>query len=197
MALPKRIILLFIVGFVLGPLGDFFHVLTKTTGYPPNLFGLYIFGLPFWVFFLMGGASLAVGLAIPWLDTYLGPNKKRPGAQSGGLAVFGLFIFLGLYGLSGFLPGPAGGINDFIFAILAVLVWVFLDRTWQGIFLGILTAAAGVYTEITLVGLGAFFYHPDRANFFGVASWLPWLYFAASVTIGNFGRYLKFGGKGM
>lgn len=192
MSLGIRFLILFITGFCLGPVGDFFHVQTQTIGYPPDRYFFYLFGLPFWVPFLMGGAAVLVGLSHPWLDEILPGSPIRPGVRNGGWALGGVLVFLGLYLASGLLPGPAGTSNDALMGMLALMVWAMLDRTWQGILLGILTALSGTLVEIVMVQADSFFYHSGRDNLWGVPSWLPWLYFAASVTLGNFGRYLKF-----
>ena len=189
--LLKRVLILFFIGFFLGPIGDYFHVLSQTTGYPQGVFDFYWGPIPFWVPFLFGSASIGVGLSHPWFDGFLGGPPVRPGARNAVIAWIGIFSFLGLYCLSGFLPGGAGGLSDGILALLAILIWALLDWTWQGILLGVLTAITGTALEITLVHLEIFSYLPPKNNLLGVASWLPWLYFAASVTLGNFGRYLK------
>jgi hypothetical protein len=54
--------------------------------------------------------------------------------------------------------------------------------------LGIVTAALGCFVEISMIRMEVFFYF--EPNFFGVPSWLPFLYFAGSVTVGNLGRKL-------
>jgi len=190
MKLSARILILFITGFCLGPIGDYFHVQTETTGYPLDRYAYYFFGLPYWVPLIFGMAAVAVGLSHPWLDQILPGDPSRPGARNGSWALGGVLIFLALYVASGLLPGPAGSANDALMGMLALMVWAMLDRTWQGIFLGIVTALSGTLVEILMVQADLFFYHPGRDNLFGVPSWLPWLYFAASVTLGNFGRYL-------
>ena len=54
--------------------------------------------------------------------------------------------------------------------------------------LALATAAVGVGVEATLASRGVFSYvAPDAGR---VASWLPWLYVAASVAVGNLARYL-------
>jgi hypothetical protein len=186
----KQVLVLFVTGFFLGPIGDFAHVKTQTTTYPSD-YGLYFFGLPFWVPFLFGTAAVAVGVSHPAFDKILGPNILRPGAKTLGRVIGGLALFLGSYCLSGLLPPAKAMHNDLMLALIALGTWAILDWTWQGIILGILTAVVGSLTEIILVHLGFFSYLPPKNNLWGVASWLPWLYFTASVSVGNLGRYLS------
>lgn len=186
----KRLLILFLTGFVLGPIGDYTHVISETTAYPQDRFGYYLLTVPFWVPFLFGTAALLIGMTHPFWDKILGVSRERIGVRNYSIAFLGLLAFLGLYALSGYLPFRTGGLNDMILAGMAILIWFTLDRTWQGIVLGIATAIAGTLTEIYLVRSGAFFYLPRAANFFGVPTWLPWLYFGASVAVGNWGRVL-------
>jgi len=190
MSIGKRLLVLFLLGFFLGPIGDYAHVVSQTTGYPQNKFVYYFLTLPFWVPFLFGTGTLLIGFNFPYFDRILGSSKERVGTKSLALVIVGLVFFLGTYMASGFLPLQTGGMLDVVLAALAILIWLALDATWQGILLGVMTAVVAALTEIELIKAGAFFYRERAANFYGVPTWLPWLYFSASVAVGNLGRYL-------
>jgi len=191
MSIGKRLLILFFLGFFLGPIGDYTHVISETTGYPQNKFVYYFLSLPFWVPFLFGTGTLLIGFSFPYIDRVLGSaHKDRVGTRSAALVAIGLVFFLGTYMMSGFLPFKTGGLLDVALAVLAILIWLALDGTWQGFLLAVVTAILGTFTEIQLVKAGAFFYRERAANFHGVPTWLPWLYFSASVAVGNLGRYL-------
>ncbi len=183
-------LLLFATGFFLGPLGDFAHVVTGTTGYPTERYGVDWMGIPFWVPFLFGSAALLVGASHLSLDRLLGADSMRIGSTSLLRVALGLLAFLGLYVASGLLPGPAGGMDDAALALGAGMTWATLDRTWQGALLALATAFCGTAFEILLIKNGIFYYSPSVSNLMGVPSWLPWLYVAASVGVGNFGRFI-------
>lgn len=188
---PKAAFLLFLVGAILGPVGDSFHVVSGTTDYPPNLFQLYFWRLPWWVPLIFGAAGMAIGLSHPQMDRWLAAPADRPGSRGIDGVILGIAAFLGIYAMTAFVPLKSGGSLDMLIAVSAILVWVIFDRTWQGILLGIMTAFVGTLTEILLVRAGAFWYLPPKDALFGVGSWLPWLYFSASVAVGNFGRFLQ------
>jgi len=95
-----------------------------------------------------------------------------------------------LWSASGFLSVPLG-VKDSLLALGALAAWFALDRTWQGFLEGMLTAIAGTFVEIVLVRNGVFSYLPPNDSILGVASWLPWLYFCASVALGNIARALE------
>ncbi|MCE9624099.1 MAG: hypothetical protein K8R69_01400, partial [Deltaproteobacteria bacterium] len=126
---------LFGLGAVVGPVGDAFHVHSGTTDYPREVFGLYLWRLPFWVPILFGCAGLAIGLSHPQMDRLLGAPSQRPGSRSLGLVVFGIAAFLGIYAMTAYAPLVSGGSLDVLIAVSALLVWAFLDRTWQGLLL--------------------------------------------------------------
>jgi hypothetical protein len=183
---------LLFLGAVLGPLGDFCHVISGTDAYPNSSLFIHpeLIKMPFWVPPLFAGATLAVGFSHPFLDHFLGRTRQRLGARGIVPAALGALSFLALYAISGFLPGTAGSANDLFIGAGALAIWAIFDRTWQGLLLGAGTALAGTAVEITLVHQGAFYYLPRAANLFGVPSWLPWIYVAASVSVGNIGRIM-------
>lgn len=210
----KPALLLFLSGAILGPIGDLCHVISQTTAYPKEIYSFYFFGLiPFWVPFLFGSASLLIGISHPLADKLLAKIFKeprlRPGEKNHWLAYMGPLFFLGSYCLSGFMSqrGDAAPLifPDIILAFLAILTWITLDRTWQGILTSVLTAVSGTAVEIFLVKAEVFSYQNYVAggavlgggalwvgdpHVWGVPMWLPWLYVIASITIGNVGRVL-------
>jgi len=187
----RRGFYLFILGFFLGTLGDYFHVQSGTTSYPSEIFHYYLGRQPYWVPLLFGSATLAIGLIIPWAESLLGRRAESWGAKGISRVVLGLAAFLLLYAMSAYLPLTNGGSKDWVLGACALLLWGLLDGSWQGFILGVMTALAGVCFEICLVHRGDFSYLPPANQLEGVATWLPSLYFAASVTVGNFGRYLR------
>lgn len=187
----RLIFTLFLLGALLAPLGDFSHLLSDTTMYPAAGEIYYIFGvMPFWVPLMFGLATLAIGLSHLSFDRLFG-SPRRAYSQRPVLVWWGVFLFVALYCLSGFLPGQRTGLADGMLAIGAFLLWYGLDRTWQGVLLGFLTAVVGTAVEMTLVHFEVFYYLPPKDILLGVARWLPWLYFAASVSVGNLARALR------
>lgn len=179
--------ILFFLGAFLGPIGDYCHVVSHTTAYPKEVYRFYFFDtIPFWVPFLFGSASLFIGITHPMSDRLLlRRSRRRFGVKRKCFAYMGAFLFLGSYCLSGFVPSP-----HVVLASLAFITWFMLDRTWEGILYGVVTAFIGTVFEIYLVQNKIFWYEPHASALFGVATWLPWLYFIASITVGNIGRML-------
>mgnify|MGYP000022261924 CR=1 FL=1 len=181
---------IFLIGAFFGTLGDYFHMISHTDGYLDPLFPLPT-GQPFWVPFLFGFAILSVSLNHPladhWADRYF--QIKTPQTGSLPLILVGCLALFFLYVASGFLPLETGGSRDILLALGALAIWGIFDRTAKGFILALATAIIGTAVEIALTHFGAFYYLPSVANFWGVPTWLPWLYFAVSTTIGNLGRF--------
>ncbi len=182
--MARPICILFLYGALFGPFGDLCHVLTHTTSYPKDVYRFYFFGLiPYWVPLLFGSATLLMGITYPLLDR-LFPLIQRPHTKKY-LALLAPFLFLGIYCLSGIIPYP-----NILLALLAVFTWAIVERTWRGVLLALLTGMLGTGIEIYLVQTNVFSYQHHAAHFWGVPTWLPWLYIIASITVGNLGRFL-------
>ena len=181
-------IILFLSGALFGTLGDFIHVITETDGYPTGVGLLPFTGQPLWVPLLFGFASVGIGLIHPQLRSRFGPKNVRN--EKAKDCLLANVIFLLLYAASGLLPFETGGIKDGVLALGAIGVWYRFDRTWLGVVLCAGTTAIGVGVEIFLTQYELFYYNPQTANFFGVPSWLPWLYSTAATSVGYLGGYL-------
>ena len=174
----REVVGLLAAGAVLGTLLDVVHVATATTRYTHPAFA----GVAWWVPLLFAGAGLAIGVSHTRIDILLGREIRPPTSR----VVAGMAVLLALWATSGFIkPAPRA---LWILAPASVIVWWLLDRSIVGLALALATAASGVVVEATLVSAGAFIYvAPDAGR---VASWLPWLYVAASVAVGNYARWL-------
>lgn len=187
----QRASILFIVGAIGGSLGDLFHVLSGTDGYPPGAIRVPVVGLPLWVPALFGSAGVAIGLSHPWADIKMGRKSGRPQQTHPTRVGAALLMMLGIWAASGFLPLTTGSSMDLFIGTCAVALWWLFDRTREGLQLAFLTAALGTLVELVQVRwIGNFYYIPPATNLGGVPSWLPLLYVAASVALGNFGRML-------
>lgn len=179
--------LLFICGAILGTLGDLTHVISGTDRYPSPFYPLPT-GQPIWVPFLFGGAALAIGLGRSWSDTWLRKTPPKNGSVLSLGAAVALFLFS--YAISGFLPIDPPMIRIGVLSLIAGIVWLVFDRSWESILQGLIIAVGGVGVEILLTSQGAFEYDPRVGTFYGVPIWLVPLYFSASIAVGNATRAL-------
>ena len=189
--LLSRFVIPFILGSTLAPIGDYFHVVTNTTGYPMDKYGLYFLGIPFWVPIQFGLAAVAIAVNSVMIDKFLKNQSRRIGSNNKAHVVIGLLAFLSIYSLSGYLPDSFGIGSDFIMASIAISCWYFLDRTFVGGVFALLVGIAGTLVEMTLVKYDVFFYQAPHDQFNGVASWLPWIYVVAAIGVANLTAFLE------
>ena len=187
---PAFILLSFIVGAIAGTTGDFVHVITLTDGYPLNgpfpFLPLLPVKMPVWVPFLFGSAVMLMAFSHQLYRNHYQPRL----ANNRIVSSLAPLLFVLLYALTGFLHTGTGGWEDVWLAAATFLICFLLDRTLWGAGFALLNAVCGTAFEIFLVHAGGFFYYPEHANFWGVPSWLPWLYMAASVCISLFVRLI-------
>jgi len=176
--LGSRVALLFLFGATVLTTMDGFHTHSGATSYPDPV----VVKMAWWVPLLFGSTAALGGVSFVLLHRALRAPARA--LSSTDIAV-GLAAFGGLYFASGYLPASNAVIAGLLLAG-ALALWRWLDRTWQGVVLGIGTAFAGCSTEIFLTSIGAFSHL--RADFLGIPVWLPALYLASTPAVGHFAR---------
>ncbi|MFT3765402.1 MAG: hypothetical protein QM820_07805 [Minicystis sp.] len=179
----RAVIILALLGASLGPVLDYAHVVTGAIRYPPP-----VRFVPWWVPLLYLGASLAIGLSHPAADGMLG--RPAPPLLTRGRLAAGFLGFCAIWFASGALHFSSA-IVAAILAPASLALWWWLDGTGQGLVQGATTALGGCAVEIGLSRVGLFSH--THQDVLGIAWWLPWIYVAASVGLGNIGRWLVVG----
>lgn len=177
----KLSLILFLIGAILGPTMDGFHTHSDTLFYPH----VWMLMMDWWVPLLFGAAGIAVGLSHLDLDRRL--NKSYPDLTWIHVA-FAVASFAAIYFISGFLKIDETRKLVLLYT-LAFLVWYIYDKTYSGFILAIVTSLIGSFVEGSLISMDWFYY--TRPDFFGVPYWLPALYIAASVSVGNLARKIN------
>jgi uncharacterized membrane protein len=95
---------------------------------------------------------------------------------AGAAAVIGIYVVTALEH-----SAPAVPVTVLIIA-LAVITWCVIGDG-PGAVCGVLAAIGGPIVEAVLAGAGVFRYADDSDSLFGVAPWLPALYFAFGVVV--------------
>lgn len=176
----RTVLILAALGAALGPVLDYAHVATGAIRY-----GESVRFVPWWVPLLYTGAALSIGLSHPITDTILRHPRRLPLTPARVAA--GFVAFCAIWFASGALPGSSAIVTA-ILAPASLAVWWWLDRTAIGLLMAAITAVGGSLTEITLSRAGLFSH--THQDVLGLAYWLPWIYVAASVALGNVGRWL-------
>ena len=99
------------------------------------------------------------------------PEPRRRGRRSA--------LVLALYALTALLRGEPATVTVILTGAIAVAIWAWWDPSPGAFVIATVAAIAGPAAEALLVELGAATYADDA---FGVAPWLPCLYFAAGAV---------------
>ena len=144
------------------------------------------------------------------IDSSAGPRRCRGSSRSArgslglgwepewGVVYSGIGLFAMQYATSGILattvnppfPDMPSHAIDAILAAWALGQWAVFDYTKQGLTMAVLTGVAGPVTEIFLINV-LHLYHYSDPDFFGIPSWIAWVYFCGSPAVGNLSRAVR------
>jgi len=151
-------------------------VLLTTAAFTPPLFGL---------------AAIIIGGLYVFIDEKLGlPLETK--LPSLALVVAGIFYFCLQYWFSGLLCSLCCSLLQLHVALAATMVMAFLlfDRSVTGVIVGVATGIGGPLIELFLINQ-LHLYSYTQADFFGIDSWIPWVYGAGAPAVGNLARAFK------
>jgi uncharacterized membrane protein len=165
---------LFTLGAAASLVGDASHVATGTTEYLSDAVP-FIWSSPIWFPLLVAVATVSLA------ETRLRMRPPRTTVTvrqglAGVAAVIGIYVITALEH-----RGSAVPVTVLIYA-LAVITWCVLGDG-PGAVCGVLAAICGPIVEAILAATGVFRYAADSDSLFGVAPWLPALYFAFGVVV--------------
>jgi hypothetical protein len=165
---------LFTLGAAASLIGDHSHVETGTTEYLTDAVP-FIWSSPIWFPLLVAMATVSLAELRLRLRAPRTSVTARQGL-AGVAAVIGIYIITALEH-----PAPALPVTVLIYS-LAVITWCALGDG-PGAVCGVLAAIGGPIVEAVIAGAGVFRYADDSNALFGVAPWLPALYFAFGVVV--------------
>ena len=166
----KESLILFLVGAAGGLIGDAGHVQAGTTTYLDDATP-FIWESALWFPVLVGLATASLGE----LRLRLGP--PRPGFDVR-VGIGAIAAVLALYALTALVYDEPEGPATILIVMSAVLVACWLAGGRPAIICGLAAAVAGPLAEILIVELDLAEYADSADSLFGVALWLPALYFA-------------------
>jgi hypothetical protein len=171
---PQALLALFALGAAGGLVGDEGHVASGTTRYLSHALP-FVWKSQLWFPLLVGGATCAVAE----VRLALGPARAEGGIAEGAAAVASI---VGLYALTALVRhSPLEPATALIYALAALVARRFADGR-AALACGVLAAVLGPVTEIVLVAAGLCEYTSGVDGLFGVAPWLPALYFAFGIV---------------
>jgi hypothetical protein len=182
----KTALSVFFLGVAIGLLGDAGHVASGTTRYTWP--GVPRIGLSAaWFPVLVGSAVLATAALGRRLEL---PRRTRT-RRDAWIGAGGVLV---LYALTALLRALPGWLGVVLTGAAALALWRWWDASRTAGLVALAAALLGPLTEIALVRLGAVRWAPDASALFGVAAWLPCLYFAAGAVGSGLWRALSVAG---
>jgi hypothetical protein len=167
-------VFLFVLGAAASLVGDHSHIVTGTTEYLSHAVP-FVWSSPIWFPILVGLATVSIAE----LRLHL-PAARLSVTVRQGLA--GVAAVLGIYVTTALVhSGPAAPVNTLIYA-LAVITWCALGDRY-GAVCGVIAAVVGPAVEAVIAAAGLARYAADSDALFGVAPWLPALYFSFGVVV--------------
>jgi hypothetical protein len=166
----RELLILFAAGAAGGLVGDAGHVQAGTTTYLDDATP-FIWESALWFPILVGLATASLGE----LRLRLGP--ARPGFDPR-VGIGAIAAVLALYAVTALVYDQPEGPATTLIVMLAVLIACWLAGGRPAIACGLAAAVAGPLAEIVIVELDLAEYADSADSLFGVALWLPALYFA-------------------
>lgn len=178
----RELLVLFAVGAAGGLVGDAGHVQAGTTTYLDDTTP-FVWESALWFPILVGLATASIGE----LRLRLGP--ARPGFDPR-MGVGAIAAVLAVYAVTALVYDEPEGPATTLIVMLAVLVACWLGGGRPAIACGLAAAVVGPLAEILIVNLDLSEYSASADTLFGVALWLPALYFAFGVVVARLAELL-------
>lgn len=157
----------------------------KRDTFPPDVI-TSIFSSAWWVPPCCGTASAVIGLLYPCIDRHLGEPHKFKREWSSVMRC--VAVFVGINHASAKVDFDNNFQFSLTLAALSVGLWWTFDRSRSGFGLGVGIAFLATVVTQLLVYNGVYQY--TSPDFLYVRSWLPCIFFAGGITMGNIGRQL-------
>lgn len=177
--------MLFSVGIFLALVLNLLQVQRNVTLFPPGVISS-IFSSAWWVPPCCGMASAVIGLLYPCIDRCLGEPHKFKREWSSVMRC--VAVFVGINHASAKLDFANNVQLSLTLAALSIGLWWTFDRSCSGFGLGVGIALLATLATQLLVYNGVFQY--TSPDFLYIRSWLPCIFFAGVITVGNIGRQL-------
>ncbi|XP_078538503.1 insulin-induced gene 2 protein [Lissotriton helveticus] len=185
MSLVVRGCVLFLVGVFLALVLNLLQIQRNVTLFPPDVISS-IFSSAWWVPLCCGTASAVIGLLYPCIDRHLGEPHKFKREWSSVMRC--VAVFVGINHASAKVDFANNMQLSLTLAALSIGLWWTFDRSRSGFGLGIGIAFLATLVSQLLVYNGVYQY--TSPDFLYVRSWLPCIFFAGGITVGNIGRQL-------
>ncbi|CAE7374004.1 INSIG2 [Symbiodinium natans] len=165
----------------------------------PVMLGSYkLFSTAIWVPPLFAFAGLLIS-SLYWLIDNALAVKAEQRSPSLLQTLAAVMCFAANYWASGFMSSNDLGTGktvqrliSCVLALWAISAWRVFDGTTTGLVVSVMTAVGGTLIEVFLINAPWWdLYAYSKADFWGVDSWIPWVYFCGAPAVGNLSRLIR------
>uniref|UniRef100_A0A670IDA1 Insulin-induced gene protein n=1 Tax=Podarcis muralis TaxID=64176 RepID=A0A670IDA1_PODMU len=185
-----RGIVLFLIGVFLALVLNLLQIQRNVTLFPPDVITSVFFfasGIHNCSFrLLLLSFTAVIGLLYPCMDRHLGEPHKFKREWSSVMRC--VAVFVGINHASAKVDFANNIQLSLTLAALSIGLWWTFDRSRSGFGLGIGIAFLATLVTQLLVYNGVYQY--TSPDFLYVRSWLPCIFFAGGITMGNIGRHI-------
>ena len=203
--MEKTLFMMFIISAPLGMMLDNHHGLFNVLSYADNGLRLTVennhhvyLRTALWVPALFGVAGVVMSYIILKLDQLFSitSSDNRSAPPSWSHIFYGISFFSGQYYLSGLLDYSLSTVDGpqtiHITLAASTMAGILLfDRSAAGVWLAALTVVAGPLAEIFIINV-FHAYQYTHADWFGVCSWIFWIYATGAPAVGKLARRIHF-----
>ncbi len=181
-------LLLFALGAVGSLVGDHSHVVTGTTEYLSDAVP-FVWSSPMWFPILVALATVSIAE----LRLHLPAPRTSVTARQG---IAGVAAVIGIYVTTALVHAAPAVPADVLIYALATVTWCALGDRW-GALCGLIAAVGGPLVEVAIAAAGLARYADGSDALFGVAPWLPPLYFVFGVVVAMLAETPPISGSGL
>lgn len=144
-----------------------------------------------WVPLLFGIAGSLMSIIVLNLDNFIG-TRVEVQSPTWPKVLYGISFFSAQYYISGLLDYAMieSTIINVILAATSIIGYLIFDGSTAGFLLAIATAIGGPLAEIFLINV-PHLYQYTHADFAGICTWIPWVYFLGASAVGNLARKIS------
>ncbi|KAF8987982.1 Insulin-induced protein 1 protein [Haplosporangium bisporale] len=183
---PVRALVLFLLGFVFSLVIDHLQTQHHLVEYPSNISQLW--DTASWLPPTCGASAVLIGTIYPLGDYFWWGKRVERNSRDWSSVMRCMGGFIGVNYAASKLPWTSSLQVSCTLALISVALWFLFDRTVHGFVISLVVASMGTVVAYFLVLNG--WYSFTRADFFGVASWIPCILYSSSVCFGSIGRQL-------
>ncbi|EDV22141.1 uncharacterized protein TRIADDRAFT_29414 [Trichoplax adhaerens] len=183
-----RTLIVFVVGVLLSLALLILQIERNVALFPPGVLS-DLSSIPWWVPISCGAGAATIGLSLPKMDEWFQRKYDYHHDQVEWVGVLRCVgIFVGITYASTLAYNSVIAKFSVSLSLMAIGQWWLFDRSVSGFVLGVAVSFTATAVTQIIVHYGIFSF--SKPDFLSIRSWLPGVFFSATIAIGSLGRQL-------